>query len=137
MALFVSRAPTAPPPPPRRVLRSHDPAFRMRVDVVVPTVRARADGIAQAVALTMFEGPDASAAVRVPLYYGFVEAVVMGTCCVCRRAIPSPFFGWLLLFCLASPAIAPVPRAPAAAVSAGYWASPECARPSPSPTRFF
>ena len=51
MALFVSRTPAAPPPPPRRVLRSHDPAFRMRVDVVVPTVRARADGIAQAVAL--------------------------------------------------------------------------------------
>ena len=51
MALFVSRQPAAPPPPPRRVLRSHDPAFRMRVDVVVPTVRARADGIAQVVAL--------------------------------------------------------------------------------------
>ena len=39
-------------------------------------------GIATSVALTMFEGADRSEAMAVPLYYGIVEAVVVGLYCV-------------------------------------------------------
>jgi len=39
-------------------------------------------GIATSVALTMFEGADRSEAMAVPLYYGIVEAAVVGLYCV-------------------------------------------------------
>ena len=39
-------------------------------------------GIATSVALTMFEGSDRSEAMAVPLYYGIVEAAVVGLYCV-------------------------------------------------------
>mmetsp|Transcript_9872 Transcript_9872/g.14841 ORF Transcript_9872/g.14841 Transcript_9872/m.14841 type:complete len:378 (+) Transcript_9872:215-1348(+) len=39
-------------------------------------------GIATSVALTMFEGQDLAEAMGVPLYYGFVEAVILGIYCL-------------------------------------------------------
>ena len=39
-------------------------------------------GIATSVALTMFKGPDLAEALGAPLYYGIVEAVVLGLYCV-------------------------------------------------------
>jgi hypothetical protein len=39
-------------------------------------------GIATSVALTMFDGQDLSEAMGVPLYYGFVEAVILGIYCL-------------------------------------------------------
>lgn len=39
-------------------------------------------GIAQSIAISMFTGPDLADAIGVPLYYGFVEAFVLGIYCV-------------------------------------------------------
>jgi len=39
-------------------------------------------GIATSVAITMFSGPDLAEALGVPLYYGLVEAVVLGVYCL-------------------------------------------------------
>jgi hypothetical protein len=39
-------------------------------------------GIATSVAITMFEGPELSEAIAVPLYYGSVEAIILGFYCI-------------------------------------------------------
>jgi len=60
-------------------------------------------GIATSVALTMFEGKDLSEAMGVPLFYGFVEAFILGIYCIVAWKVgwtkaPSNVLFWNVIY---------------------------------------